>query len=193
MQSTGGILTHADLESYKVIVQPALEGTFKGKKVYTTRAPTSGPVLLHMLNLLEQYDLKGEGRSGLNTHRVVEAMKCKLVYVVVVCTMLIIYLHSRFRCKVCFNESSPCPELDLKTPGRTKICDPKFLNDTSQIEEISTKHFGNLIRGNITDVCVLHFFNHSSPLKFIYQDTTHTPDYYNPIYDVPEDHGTVSN
>jgi hypothetical protein len=35
---------------------------------------------------------------------------------------------------------------------RTKICDPRYLNDTSQIEEISTKHYSNLIRPNITDV-----------------------------------------
>jgi gamma-glutamyltranspeptidase/glutathione hydrolase/leukotriene-C4 hydrolase len=25
------------------------------------------------------------------------------------------------------------------------------------------------------------------------QDTTHTPEYYNPAFDLPEDHGTVSS
>lgn len=30
-----------------------------------------------MLNLLERFDLIGEGRTPLNVHRVVEAMKCK--------------------------------------------------------------------------------------------------------------------
>lgn len=77
VKSTGGILTHADLESYKVKVEPALVGTYRGRKVYTPHAPTSGPVLLHMLNMLEHYDLSGEGRTGLNTHRIVEILKCK--------------------------------------------------------------------------------------------------------------------
>lgn len=71
--ATGGILSHADLERYKVKVTQALEGTYRGRKVYTTHAPTSGPVLLHMLNLIEKYDL--EKRNGVNTHRLVEATK----------------------------------------------------------------------------------------------------------------------
>lgn len=69
-----------DLASYKVKVLPALEGTYRGKKVYTSHAPTSGPVLLHMLNLLERFDLSGEGRTGLNTHRMVEALKCMYIF-----------------------------------------------------------------------------------------------------------------
>ncbi|KAI5120966.1 hypothetical protein M0805_006638 [Coniferiporia weirii] len=75
VQSTGGIMTLEDLASYKVKVAPSLVGSYRGRKVYTTHAPTSGPALLHMLNLLERYDLSGEGRTGLNTHRIVEAMK----------------------------------------------------------------------------------------------------------------------
>ncbi|KAG7449552.1 gamma-glutamyltranspeptidase [Guyanagaster necrorhizus] len=70
---TGGILSHADLEGYKVKVSRALQGTYRDRKIHTTHAPTSGPVLLHMLNLMEKYDL--ETRDGVNTHRSVEAMK----------------------------------------------------------------------------------------------------------------------
>ncbi|KAF9461274.1 gamma-glutamyltranspeptidase [Collybia nuda] len=73
VQSTGGILSHADLRNYTVKVSRALEGTYFGKKVYTSHAPTSGPVLLHMLNLLEGFDVKE--RTGLFTHRVVETLK----------------------------------------------------------------------------------------------------------------------
>ncbi|KAF9005378.1 gamma-glutamyltranspeptidase, partial [Hymenopellis radicata] len=71
--STGGIMTHADLENYKVRVDRALEGTYRGRKIYTTHAPTSGPVLLHMLNLMEKYELKE--RNGVNVHRAIEAMR----------------------------------------------------------------------------------------------------------------------
>lgn len=75
VRETGGILTREDLESYTVIIQPALQGTYLSRKVYTTHAPTSGPVLLHMLNIMEHYDLS-EGMTDLNVHRLVEAMKC---------------------------------------------------------------------------------------------------------------------
>lgn len=75
IQETGGIMTHADLEGYAVKVERALLGTYRDKKVYTSKAPTSGPALLHMLNLVERFDLAREGRTGLNVHRMVEAQK----------------------------------------------------------------------------------------------------------------------
>ncbi|KAG8213665.1 gamma-glutamyltranspeptidase-domain-containing protein [Butyriboletus roseoflavus] len=75
VHDTGGILTHADLEHYAVKVERALQGTYQDRKVYTTHAPTSGPVLLHMLNLLERFNLIREGRTPLNVHRIVEAVK----------------------------------------------------------------------------------------------------------------------
>lgn len=71
--STGGILSLADLENYSVKVQRAIEGSYNGRRIMTTDAPTSGPVLLHMLNLLEHFDLTF--RDGLNTHRMIEALK----------------------------------------------------------------------------------------------------------------------
>jgi gamma-glutamyltranspeptidase/glutathione hydrolase/leukotriene-C4 hydrolase len=71
-------MTHEDLEKYTVKVDDALQGTYHDKIVYTSLAPTSGPILLHILNLLERYNLVGEGgRTGLNIHRFVEALKCE--------------------------------------------------------------------------------------------------------------------
>lgn len=70
-------MTHEDLESYKVHVRPALQGTYRGRKVFTPHAPTSGPVLLHMLNLMEHYEDLLDGQTPLNSHRLVEAMKCE--------------------------------------------------------------------------------------------------------------------
>lgn len=43
IRSTGGIMTHSDLQNYRVKVDRALEGTYLSKKVYTSHAPTSGP------------------------------------------------------------------------------------------------------------------------------------------------------
>lgn len=79
LRSTGGIVTAEDLASYKADVQESLQGSYRGRKVYTTHAPTSGPVVLHILNLLEQYDLVKEGRTALNVHRLIEALKCESI------------------------------------------------------------------------------------------------------------------
>ena len=71
-------MTQKDLDSYRVQVQKALRGSYRGRTVYTTHAPSSGMVLLHMLNLVEPLDgFVEDGRTGLNTHRMVEALKCK--------------------------------------------------------------------------------------------------------------------
>jgi len=133
VRSTGGILSHADLVNYSVKVRSALEGTYRGKKIYTTHAPTSGPVLIHMLNLLEKYDVSA--RNILLIHRVVEIMKFGFA-------------------------------------ARTKICDPDFNNNTARMNIIPTKEYADLIAKNITD------------------GYTHSPEYYNPEYDMKPDHGT---
>jgi gamma-glutamyltranspeptidase/glutathione hydrolase/leukotriene-C4 hydrolase len=72
-------MTHSDLRSYKVKVERALEGSYRGKKVYTSHAPTSGPAFLHMLNLMEKFGNASleEGRTSLNAHRTIEVMKCE--------------------------------------------------------------------------------------------------------------------
>jgi gamma-glutamyltranspeptidase/glutathione hydrolase/leukotriene-C4 hydrolase len=77
VQSAGGILTFDDIAAYRPKVMPALEGSYLGRKVWTTQAPTSGPAVMHMLNMLERYDLVGEGRTTRNVHRLVETMKCE--------------------------------------------------------------------------------------------------------------------
>ncbi|KAJ4483462.1 nucleophile aminohydrolase [Lentinula aciculospora] len=134
IQATGGIVSNADLENYTVNVYSALEGHYLGKKIYVPRAPTCGPVLLHMLNILEKYDFNQT--TGLNVHRLVETMKFGFA-------------------------------------ARTHISDPAFRNDTETIHEIHTKAYANAIRENLTD------------------DRTHAAQYYNPLFDMPEDHGTV--
>ena len=70
-------MTQQDLDSYKIDIRPALEGSYRDRKVYTSHAPTSGMILLHMLNIAEQIEgLVEQGRTPLNTHRIVEILKC---------------------------------------------------------------------------------------------------------------------
>ncbi|KAH7879098.1 gamma-glutamyltranspeptidase [Lentinula edodes] len=73
VNETGGHATVEDFKNYRPLMYRSLEGSYRGKKLYTARAPSSGPVLLHMLNLMEGYNFTR--RSGLDTHRMVEAMK----------------------------------------------------------------------------------------------------------------------
>ncbi|KAJ7262187.1 gamma-glutamyltranspeptidase [Mycena haematopus] len=73
IRATGGILSHTDFENYTVHVERALEGTYRGHKVYTTHAPTSGPALLHMLNLMEHFPMNA--RTPVNIHRTLEMLK----------------------------------------------------------------------------------------------------------------------
>ncbi|KAG6886421.1 hypothetical protein C0992_004024 [Termitomyces sp. T32_za158] len=130
VRATGGILSHADLENFSVKVRPALESTYRNRKVYTTHPPTSGPgepsfhllnqrsysflnqVLIHILNLLEHFDVKE--RNVLSIHRLIEIIK--------------------------FGFAS-----------RTKICDPDFNDNTARMNMISTKEFAKSILRNITD------------------------------------------
>lgn len=78
IRRNGGIMTLDDLRDYEAVVQPAVKGTYRGRTLYTTHAPSGGPILLFLLNVLEQYALPEQGRTPLNIHRFVEALKCEL-------------------------------------------------------------------------------------------------------------------
>ncbi|CAJ0869370.1 3546_t:CDS:10 [Entrophospora sp. SA101] len=56
---------------------------------------------------------------------------------------------------------------------RTEMGDPLFINNTERVLEIMTKNYSGKLRQNISDT------------------QTFEPLYYNPIYDVVEDHGTT--
>ena len=77
---------------------------------------------------------------------------------------------------------------------RMKICDPKYLNDTRQIDEIPTQEFAELIASNITDVRSLFVSELWCPSTFLFeQNRTHPPEYYGPEFSIMRDHGTVSH
>ncbi|CAG8584908.1 1626_t:CDS:10, partial [Cetraspora pellucida] len=75
VKATGGIMTLKDLENYRPIVRKPLVGFYHGRKILTTPEPSSGSVLIFLLNLLEKYDLKKNKINGLNLHRIVESLK----------------------------------------------------------------------------------------------------------------------
>ncbi|KAJ3219306.1 hypothetical protein HDU67_001925 [Dinochytrium kinnereticum] len=72
---SGGILTLEDMKSYQAESRPPLYGHYHGKKIVTTPAPASGAVLLSILNIVEGFNFAASGKTPLNAHRLVEAMK----------------------------------------------------------------------------------------------------------------------
>lgn len=75
IQSNGGIMTLDDLQSYRPVIRPTVHTYYNGRKVTTCSEPTSGTVLLSILNLIERFQFKVDGLNGLNVHRLVEAFK----------------------------------------------------------------------------------------------------------------------
>jgi len=79
VHAAGGQMTEKDLAGYKARVEKPLESTFHGMRVITGNAPTSGPVLLAVLNILEKFKIGQFGGSkemtALDAHHIVEAFK----------------------------------------------------------------------------------------------------------------------
>jgi gamma-glutamyltranspeptidase/glutathione hydrolase len=77
MTEHGGLITLDDLKSYEAKLRPPVHITFRGFDVYSVGPPSSGGIVLcQMLNILERYDLKADGRESPRTlHRVTEAMR----------------------------------------------------------------------------------------------------------------------
>ncbi|CAO3635491.1 unnamed protein product [Mucor fragilis] len=75
IQSAGGIVTLQDFRAYRPVIRRTLSTWYNGRKITTCSEPTSGPVILSVLNLIERFQFKVEGFTGLNLHRLVEALK----------------------------------------------------------------------------------------------------------------------
>lgn len=81
MQANGGLITHADLKSYKPIVREVIRGDFDVEgvtyEIVSMPPPSSGGIhLVQMLNTLENLPLKVKGRdTAEGIHLLVEAMR----------------------------------------------------------------------------------------------------------------------
>lgn len=68
MRRSGGIITLADLENYQAVEREPLRGSYRGYEIITASPPSAGGVLLlQLLNMLEQYDLKALGHNSAQT------------------------------------------------------------------------------------------------------------------------------
>jgi gamma-glutamyltranspeptidase/glutathione hydrolase len=77
MKAGGGLITKADLEAYQANLRAPIHGTFRGYDVYAPPPPSSGGIcLVEMLNVLENFDLKKQGRWSPETlHLMIETMR----------------------------------------------------------------------------------------------------------------------
>lgn len=140
VKAKGGILTLNDMRKYRTKVYDAIQGDWLGRRVFTSPAPTSGPVLLSVLNVLAGYKdwIKDGPEDGLSAHRFIESLK-------------------------------------FASAQRTRIGDPTFMNETSLhvIDQIYTKRTADHIRSRLDD------------------RRTHDLDYYEPLFDIKDSHGTM--
>ena len=87
IRERNGTMTLDDFKKYKVITRPAVSTMFRGRRLFSTGAPSSGAVALSILKTMEQFPATGlNGDSGydsdgqnskvnLSTHRFDEAMR----------------------------------------------------------------------------------------------------------------------
>ena len=64
IQDGGGLITLADLDQWQVYIEEPVSTTYKGIEVFKLNSWVQGPVMLQMLNMLENYDVKGMGYNS---------------------------------------------------------------------------------------------------------------------------------
>jgi gamma-glutamyltranspeptidase/glutathione hydrolase len=75
IQKYNGTMTLDDLKNYTVSVKEPLRIDFRGHRLFTTEAPSSGAVTFNILKVMEQYPVEDLQDGNLTLHRFVEAMK----------------------------------------------------------------------------------------------------------------------
>jgi gamma-glutamyltranspeptidase/glutathione hydrolase len=77
MAAHGGLITRDDLKAYQAKIRTPLRGTYHDLEVIAIPPPSSGgTVLIEMLNILEDYDLRSMGfGSAASLHLIAESMR----------------------------------------------------------------------------------------------------------------------
>lgn len=76
MKDQGVEWTPDAINNYQAKVEDALAGVYKKSTIYTSGAPTSGPQLISLLNILEGFNLTSVKQLDLSyVHQLVESMR----------------------------------------------------------------------------------------------------------------------
>uniref|UniRef100_A0A8C6LFF7 Glutathione hydrolase n=1 Tax=Nothobranchius furzeri TaxID=105023 RepID=A0A8C6LFF7_NOTFU len=142
IQAAGGIITLGDLLEYQPVLNENPPSLSIGEyTIHVPDAPSSGPVLALILNIVDGYNFTDTSvstaeKKTLTYHRIVEAFR---------------FAYAK----------------------RSRLGDPRYLNITDLIQNMTSDYFADGIRSKITD------------------DTTHPDSYYEPEYFVMDNHGTA--
>jgi gamma-glutamyltranspeptidase / glutathione hydrolase len=77
LEGDEGLMTQEDLAAYRAVWREPLTSDYRGRQILAMPPPTSGGIaVIQMLNILEGFDLRGEGQSSAETlHLLAEAQK----------------------------------------------------------------------------------------------------------------------
>lgn len=76
LKQKDGIMTTADLKNYSVVVREPSQINYRGGKITSGSAPSSGAVVATAMNILDGYDFLGDpARVNESTHLIDEALK----------------------------------------------------------------------------------------------------------------------
>ena len=76
MQTHGGLITAADIASWRATVGAPTRTNYRGYEIYKTGFWAQGPMMIEVLNVLEGFDLKKMGQNSPEyIHTVTEALK----------------------------------------------------------------------------------------------------------------------
>jgi gamma-glutamyltranspeptidase/glutathione hydrolase len=76
LQAANGTMTLEDLRNYTIAIRNTSEIDYRGYKIIGTTAPSSGPVALNILKVLDTYDtFMAPNNVNLSTHRLDEAIR----------------------------------------------------------------------------------------------------------------------
>jgi gamma-glutamyltranspeptidase / glutathione hydrolase len=76
VQAANGTMTMQDLHNYTAAIRTTANITYRGYKLYSCSAPSSGEVALSVLKIVEQYpNFYHSGMLNLSTHRLDEAIR----------------------------------------------------------------------------------------------------------------------
>ncbi|KAJ3406960.1 hypothetical protein HDU80_010020 [Chytriomyces hyalinus] len=70
-----GIITAEDFSSYQVNYSEPLVGYYHGRKVVTASTPSSGAMLLSIMNIIEGFNFRAHGNTSDTFHLLIEAFK----------------------------------------------------------------------------------------------------------------------
>lgn len=75
IQKSNGTMTLADLANYTVAIRPTSNITYRGFRLHSGSAPSSGAVVLSTLKIVEGYDMSTPAKLNLSTHYLDEGMR----------------------------------------------------------------------------------------------------------------------